>query len=281
MVQRAIYNGTEWLHVRAKCARGVVFVPPLIGGDGLQQVRLLRRLSRFGFDLISFNYAGHGQSKGRFTLGASIRNCLTILDVALTYCRQTGMPLFGLASCYATLPLLHASCMRNEPMQKMVLINAIPRWSLRKICTSFLRHWRRSGSWADGLNQLPTAIRAFVDDLLPGVVHRPQAFGVLVKQRVQWPRLIWELLSPAPLQPESLRHTPVMCIYGRKDRLLQQMGFHDWRKYELLIQSVSPHTRFLPLDAGHFLAHPHIRYRLTRAVADFFGCDQTPSGPHE
>lgn len=245
-------------------------MPPLIGGDATQQVRMLRPLLRHGLELFSFNYAGHSRSKGRFSLQAALDNCLRILDLASAYSHRQGVPLFGLASCFATLPLLHASRVREEPLRKLVLINAIPRWRLLKIAANFLRYWRRSENWFSSIDHLPVAIRAYIHELLPGVHHRPQAFGLLVRQRVQWARVACELFSHTTLMAESLRQTPVMCVYGRKDRLLHQMGYHDWRQYEVMIQSISPRTQFLPLDGGHFLTCPKVRSSLISEVADFF-----------
>lgn len=258
------------MHARAGNTRGVVFVPPLIGGEAIQQIRLLRHLRRYGLDLISFSYAGHGRSKGSFSFQAAFQNCLRMLDLASDYSRQQGVPLFGLASCFAAIPLLQATYARSEPLQKLVLINAIPRWRLDKIGSHFLRYWRQSESWRLSFLELPMVMRAYRDDLLPGVTHRPQAFGVLARQRVQWLRLASELLSHAPLPPAAVSQTPVLCIYGRKDRILHQMGFYKWQCYESLIESICPRTRFFPLDGGHFLNSPDIRYRLTNAVVDFF-----------
>lgn len=274
MIKRGVSGGVEWVRARARAPRGVVFVPPLVGGDAIQQIRMLRPLRRFGLDLYSFNYAGHGRSSGRFSLHAARENCLEVLDIAWHRSQRLGVPLYGVASCFATIPLLQVTEMRAEPMQKVVLINAIPRWRLRIICANFLRYWRLSGRWFGDLDGLPQAIRTYINELLPDVVHQPQAFGVLARHRVQWTRLMYELLSHATLATNTLKQTPVMCIYGRKDRLLQQMGFQNWGHYEGLIQSISPHTRFLPLDAGHFLNCPKVRRDLIKAVARFFGCHQ-------
>lgn len=274
MIKRGISGGVEWLRACASAPRGVVFVPPLVGGDAIQQIRMLRPLLRSGLDLHSFNYAGHGASRGRFSLHAARKNCLEILDIARDRSQQLGVPLFGIASCFATIPLLQAVAMRAEPMQKVVLINAIPRWRLRIICANFLRYWRLSGRWLDRLEGLPQAIRTYINELLPDVVHQPQAFGILARHRVQWTRLTCELLSHATLSTDTLKQTPVMCIYGRKDRLLQQMGFQNWGHYEGLIQSISPRTHFLPLDGGHFLTCPKIRGELINAVVQFFGGHQ-------
>ena len=270
MIKRGVNGGVEWVHARAGGARGVVFVPPLVGGDAIQQIRMLRPLLRHGLELLSFNYAGHGQSRGRFSLQAALDNCLRVLDIALGRSQRLGVPLYGLASCFATIPLLEATAIRAEPIRKLVLINAIPRWRLRNVCTNFLHFWRQGGSWLSDLERLPLAIRGYINELLPDVVHNHQAFGVLARQRVQWPRLTCELITHATLSANALKQTPVMCIYGKKDRLLQQLGFSSWRNYECQIQSISPSTRFFPLDGGHFITCPKVRGALLKEVATFY-----------
>jgi pimeloyl-ACP methyl ester carboxylesterase len=78
-----VANGLEWIYAYVQHARGIVFVPPLIGGHAVQQVRMLRRLLHRRFNIFSFNYAGHGQSEGRFCLRTSLDNTLHMLDLAL------------------------------------------------------------------------------------------------------------------------------------------------------------------------------------------------------
>ena len=259
----------------------MVFVPPLIGGDATQQVRMFRQLLRQGMDLISFNYAGHGRTMGRFSLRAACLNCTCILDLALHHCQQTQMPLFGLAASYAAVPLLQAARIRCEPMHKLVLINPIPRWPLGKISAHFWQFWRQGEDWQYRSRYMLEALRAYRDDLLPGVSHRRHAFGVLARHRVKWLRLIWELLLQAPVPPAAVKQTPVMCIYGRKDRLLQQLGYCNWQQYEMLMRSLCPQTRFLPLNSGHFILRPDVRSHLLKNVLYFFNLQEQPKAADE
>jgi hypothetical protein len=91
---------------------------------------------------------------------------------------------------------------------------------------------------------------------------------------MQWLKMAGELLILRRRSPSLLSKTPVLCAYGRRDRLLQQIGFGTWSGYETHIRDICPQTRFWRLDGDHFLCSPNLRYRLLNTVAIFFS---TPS----
>lgn len=252
------------------CAQGLVIVPPLIGGHAIQQLRLLRPLVKRNLDLISFSYAGHGASKGAFSLEAALDNSLTALDLAISKSRREGLPLFGLASCFAAIPLLHAVQQRNEPLTKMVLINALPHLHWEKMVFAFYRYWRKSHHWHPSLQGFKTALQTYRDDLLPNVRHRHQAFGILSRQRVRWPRMIKDVFTFRQLNAKPIRSTPVLCVYGQHDRLLQHVGFSDWAGYEASIEQICPRARFWRINSDHFLTGSKIRHRIIKTMIRFF-----------
>ena len=104
-VERGSVQGVEWMRSSSRGSKGMVIAPPLIGGHALQQLRLLRPLVRRHLDLISFSYAGHGASAGAFSLQASIDNSIAALDLAVDFSRSRKVPLYGVASCFAAMPL--------------------------------------------------------------------------------------------------------------------------------------------------------------------------------
>lgn len=261
----------EWVYARAAQARGIVFVPPLIGGHALQQVRQLRRLLRCRFSLFSFNYAGHGRSEGDFCLKTSLANTQQMLDLALDHGAYQQLPLHGVASCFAAIPLLKAATLRGEPMVGIVLINAVPNWRVVKATGHFLRFWRRSDIWRPTRRGLVQAIRDYRDDLLPGLAHRRKAFGVLARDRVRWFRVLCEIFSPRIVPDAAIRQTPVLCAYAQRDHLLRQIGFSEWRDYEARIQSICRKVRFRPLNSDHFLTDPPVRGLLLKEVVRFLG----------
>jgi hypothetical protein len=278
-VERGIEKGVEWFRSHGACARGVVIVPPLIGGHAIQQLRLLRPLVRRNLDLISFSYAGHGGSRGAFSLKAALDNSLTALDLAMSKSRQEGLPLFGLASCFAAIPLLHTVQQRNEPLTKMVLINALPHLPWEEMVFDFFRYWRKSHQWRPSLQGLKTALQTYRDDLLPNVRHRHQAFGILPRHRVRWSRMIKDMFAFRQLNAKPIRSTPVLCIYGQHDRMLQHIGFSDWAGYEALIEQICPGARFWRINSDHFLTESKIRRRLIETVIRFFSSTWLSDSP--
>lgn len=269
-VERGSVSGVEWMRSHGPSPCGLVIAPPLIGGHALQQLRLLRPLVRRNLDLLSFSYAGHGASKGAFSLQAAVENSYAVFDLACRQSQREGLALFGVASCFAAMPMLNVVHQRGEPLAKMVLINALPNLHWEKMVFEFYRYWRQSRQWRPTLKGLKSALRSYRDELLPDVSHNDQAFGILSRRRIQWPRMIRDLISFRQLEVEPLRSTPVLCVYGRHDRLLKQIGFADWDGYEAMIESICPRIQFWRIDGDHFLSGVEIRRRLVKALAHFF-----------
>jgi pimeloyl-ACP methyl ester carboxylesterase len=248
----------------------LVIAPPLIGGHALQQLRLLRPLVRRHYDLLSFSYSGHGESKGTFSIQASMDNSEIALNLALAQSRQEKLPLFGIASCFSAIPLLQAVHQQGEPTAKMVLINALPNLHWEKMVYPFYRYWRKSTQAHLTLSGLKTALQTYRDELLPNISHVPLGFGILSRHRIQWSQMFRDLIAFRNSEIKPLKSTPVLCAYGRQDRLLKQIGFPDWEGYEAMIERICPGTRFLRIEGDHFLTGMDIRQRLIEAVNGFF-----------
>jgi hypothetical protein len=270
-ITTGVTSGLEWVYANAAQARGIVFSPPLIGGHALQQVRELRQLLHRRFSLFSFNYAGHGHSAGDFCLKTSLVNTQQMLDLALDHGARHQLPLYGVASCFAAIPLLKAAGVRDGAMARIVLVNAVPKWRLAKAAGHFLDFWRQSDLWHPTWQGLVRAIQAYRDDLLPGLVHRRKAFGVLTRDRVRWSRVLCELFSQRIVPDAAVRYTPVLCAYGQGDHLLRRIGFSEWSEYEAQIQSICRQVQFRPLNSGHFLTDPSVRGQLLKEVVRFLG----------
>ena len=103
---KGMHHGVQWIHAGCAIPHAMVFAPPLIGGHGLQQIRLLGPLWRRNLDLFSFCYAGHGASENRFSARAARQNCSCMLDFALELCQRKRIPLLGLAFKPLFVPLV-------------------------------------------------------------------------------------------------------------------------------------------------------------------------------
>jgi pimeloyl-ACP methyl ester carboxylesterase len=269
-VERGTIQGVEWMRSRSRATEAMVIAPPLIGGHALQQLRLLRPLVRRGLDIFSFSYAGHGASNGSFSIQASVDNSMAVLDLAAGFSRSRMVPLYGIASCYAAMPLLHAIQQHGEPLEKLVLINALPYFQWERVVMEFYRYWRHHQRWHLTPGGLMAALEAYRKDLLPHVIHHRQAFGILSRQRVHWFRMVRDMFTYHQFKLQPLKNTSVMCVYGRHDRLLRHVGFTDWDGYEALIKRICPAAEFRRFDGDHFLAGRRVRERLIETMVNFF-----------
>jgi pimeloyl-ACP methyl ester carboxylesterase len=257
------------MHAGCAMPHAMVFAPPLIGGHALQQIRLLRPLRRRNLALFSFCYAGHGASANRFSVRAAIENCHCMLDLALDLCAHKGIPLMGLASCFGALALLQTARRTHGLLEKMVLINAVPRWWPGKFMKSFLKYWYHDKYIDPTPSGVLASARNYLEDLLPGLFQDHDSFGILSHKQMDWVQMMREFLQPCIDDRPALPDTPVLCIYGRRDRLLPHLGFDTWPAYEAHMQRICPRTAFWPVDSGHFLSGPTVRKRLITGIQRF------------
>lgn len=262
-------NSLEWVRVRNTSPRGLIFVPPLIGGSLSQQVSSFRSLIRREYDLFSFNYSGHGSSSGKFSLGATMRDTLHMLSHACRLCKQEQLPLLGIASCYSAIPILYAAHRLAEPLKVLVLINAIPNLNPRAVMQSFLTYYLRIFPAQKSLLRGMAAVRHYVDSLFPGIVKGKDYFGALERRRTRLFRTLSEFFTLNPLDGVRLNGTPVLCLYARKDTVLQIYDTGVRLSYENHIRRVCPRTLFHSLDGDHFLSPPLARGEALRQIVSF------------
>lgn len=252
--------------MRNASPRALLFSPPLIGGNYAQQLRWFRPLLRKGYDLISFNFSGHGHSSGRFSPAQTREDTLRMLENALEIAAWEKLPLFGLGTCYAAIPLLKAAAETGEPFQKTVLINAIVHLRPASLLRSFFLFYRkiyRGSGIIDGA-------RHYGEFMFPGVVKSRQVFGVLERRKIRIGKSFCDFFSPDPLENICLRKTPFLCIYGLDDRVLQIYGKEFRKNYESALRKICPRICFHPLPGDHFLSHPAERQKALEAVLNFF-----------
>jgi pimeloyl-ACP methyl ester carboxylesterase len=248
----------------------VVFVPPLIGGNLSQQLGIFRWLIRRQWDLISFNYAGHGNSSNKFSLGGTIRDTKHMLSWACRLTDKEGLPLFAIGSCYSALPLLHAVHHLGEPVKRLVLVNAIPRLGPRAVMMSFMAYYKRLFPSRRGFPELRASARKYADALFPDIAKGMDHFGELKRRRARLLKTVSEFLTLRPLDGVFLIGTPVLCLYGRKDRVLQIYDEGIDVDYQKNIREICPQVLFRSLDGDHFLSPPIARSEAAQHIAAFF-----------
>ena len=263
----------EWVEVRRSDAKGILFVPPLIGGLGVQQVRTFRKLIRRGYHFISFNYAGHGRSGDKFSLKASLSDTREALRLAGRRARALDLPLYGVGCCYGAIPLIHAahhaaaalSDSESTPIGKIVLINAILSVDASAAVRSFWRYYRRD--WRG--TTIAGAAERYLDFLFPGVRKTAGGFGALERRRTRLFKTLIEAFSVDPLKIVRMNHTPNLCVYARHDTVLSVYDNGLRSRYEGDIRRILPSTTFVPMKADHFLSRPVERNLLCRIIAEF------------
>lgn len=269
----------EWVRVRVPEPKGILFVPPLIGGDCVQQIRQFRRLIRRGYDLISFNYSGHGGSADKFSLEATIRDTRLILNKTIRIGRREGLPIYGIGACYPAIPLLFwagtledalgEGTFREGAFRKIILINAILGISPRAVVRSFLDyHGELRRTRGRGL-KLMEALHRYVDFVFPGVSKNRHGFGALERRRTRLLKTLFDALVLDPLQGICLTRTPVLCLYSAEDRILSIFDGVFGEAYEEEVRRVCPLARFRVLTSDHFLSHPRARTAAFEDVMTF------------
>ncbi len=255
--------------------RGTIFAPPLVGGDGLLVLQQLRPLKAKGYNLLSFNYSGHGLSSRPFSIRQSFRDTQCLLAFARRHPTRFAEPHFGVGICYAAIPLVKALHQFGEPLPRIVLINAIPRLFSRNLLHSFWDFRRNLGAEAWPAANLAAQIRRYAEFLLPGITINRRQFGLLALRRMRMLQTLVDWLASRQLRAVRLAKTAVLCLYSSDDRLFRAFRYFDApRDYEIALRRVCPTAEFVRLESDHFLSDSRNRQEALAAVATFFNSEE-------
>lgn len=259
----------EWVKAGPPAPRGIVLVPPLIGGDASQQVKMFRNLVRGGLQLVTFSYAGHAGSSGIFSLKEAFRDTRLMLDLAGEMAARSGVALAGLGACFSAMPLLHAAASMGEPLSRLVFINPIAEVSAAAVAASFAAHYGRLNRASGALVGPGMALASYLDVLFPGIERGGRRFGVLRAGRAGLLRIVSEFLLPDPLAGLSVARTPVLCLYAREDRVLHIFHRGEMERYESKWRRLCPQTSFRSVPGGHYMTSAETRGRVLDSVKKF------------
>lgn len=257
----------EWARTHHSHPQGLIFIPPLIGGHLSQQFRTFRWLIRRGYDLLSFNFSGHGTSSNRFSITQSLHDTGHMLRYTVSAARRERLPLFGIASCYGAIPLLHAAHRMDPVVRRIILVNPIPGIRPGAVLASFISHYLKISSRQGGFARLESGLRHYADSLFPNVTKGRDHFGTLPRHRADLSATLREFLTLNPLADVCLKDTPVLCLHVRNDAILD---IYDARQdYRDSIRKLCPQTRFQRLEGNHFFTDPEARRRAARSITSF------------
>lgn len=188
-------------------------------------------------------------------------------------CRLTDkeqLSLFAIGPCYSAVPLLYAVYHLGEPVKRLVLVNAIPRLGPQAVMSSFIAYYRKFFPAQRGLPGLSAAARHYADALFPGITKGKDHFGALKRRRARLLKTISEFVTLRPLQGVCLTRTPVLCLYARKDRVLQIYDGGIDANYQSDIRRTCPLALFRSLDGDHFMSLPIAKGEAERSITSFF-----------
>jgi len=67
-----------------------------------------------------------------------------------------------------------------------------------------------------------------------------------------------------------LDKTPVLCLYARKDRILEIFDTGFKKNYENDIKRLCPQVTFHSLDVDHYFSQPMARNEALKSIVSFF-----------
>lgn len=259
------------MRLRTRHPRAVVFAPPLIGGNLSQQVRFFRNITAHGYDLVSFTYSGHGKSDGHFSLDSALNDTVCVLDYLLERCQKESLPVLGIGSCSSAIPLLYGAFVRPGGISGIVLINAITGIRAASVLSSLMDYYRLITRRDYKKHNISDVVGSYLEYMLPGVLGKKWAFGDLEFKRAKPMRILLEALAWNPLKHISFDKLPVLCLYGREDRVLRLYEAGCENIYRTRIKSLCPGVRFVPLEEeDHFLSGSGMRFRILAEMLGFF-----------
>jgi hypothetical protein len=181
-----------------------------------------------------------------------------------------GLPLFGIASCYAAIPFLHATDRLFEPVKRLVLINAISRLSVCAIIRSFCSYYYHILFSRNIFPGLRVALMQYADMLFPGIPKNRDLFGALRRKRARVGKIVSEFFTLDPLRDVCLARTPTLCLNASDDSVLDIFNLGAWSNYQRDIKRICPETEFQILRGDHFFSGSASREQATQLISSFF-----------
>jgi pimeloyl-ACP methyl ester carboxylesterase len=101
------------------------------------------------------------------------------------------------------------------------------------------------------------------------VARNEHRFGSLERRRARILRIICESLVPNPLRHVQLKRTPVLCLYGRQDRILDMYWADGDTGYQQAIRRHCPKVQFEVMEGDHFLSGRRTRHNVLQTILAF------------
>ncbi|CAD7844861.1 MAG: hypothetical protein [Olavius algarvensis Delta 4 endosymbiont] len=228
-----------------------------------------RWLCKNDLDLFSFNYSGHGESGGRFSLASSEQDTRIMLSMAAERAHRAGVPFYGIAACYATIPMLFGTLKSGEPFKKIVFINPLTEFFQGTFLQALYRCCRQGFSLKKPAESLKRSIDSYLELLFPNIARGVTGFGTLNRNRTRVLKVLFEWLSSNVEFDFSLPQTAALCIYSSRDPILDIGGGLLRNASMDCIRRVCSPVTFQAINSDHFLSDPHSLTLTRRAIRAF------------
>lgn len=192
-----------------------------------------------------------------------------MLSLAATRAKEKGVPLFGIAACYATIPLLLGTMRTGEPFKKIILINPLTSFYQMTFLQTLYRSCKHGFNIKRPAQSLKESIDNYLENLFPNIVRGVAGFGSLSRKRTRVLKVLTEWLSGNFKLDFSLSQTPALCIYSRQDPILNLGGGTLQAASLECIRNVCSLVTFYAIDSDHFLSDPASRTATRRAIRAF------------
>jgi len=192
-----------------------------------------------------------------------------MLSLAADRAHKAGLPFYGIAACYATIPMLFAALRSGEPFQRVVLINPVTAFFQGAFLYALFRCCRQGFSLKKPAESLKRSIDSYLELLFPNISRSAAGFGTLSRKRTRVLKVFFEWLSSNVEFNFSLPQTPALCVYSSRDPILD-LGGGLLRKASVdCIKKVCSPVTFQAIHSDHFLSDPHSRTLTRQAIRSY------------
>jgi|GEM_PF-1188542 len=244
--------------------RGILLIPPLIGGSFILFGRQFGYLVRQGYRVVSFNYRGHDLSEGRFSLLETFDDVLDIARHLRNEFPET--PLVALGICSGSMPIFHVLDKEPEILTRLVFVNAIHHLQQTATPIQAVRMYvRRCGLHLP--SSLGAAATEVFEEIFPDIDKGPDHFGILHYDRVAMSRISWEYLIPRHPNTRFRSDIPTLCVYGRHDEMLKLDDADQEEAYRRAFEERFSNIDFDTFASDHFMTG--IKEDVARSIHQF------------
>ena len=285
-------SGGGHLHgtfLRPKKAERVVMISPLAGSDSKEQLLTFRIMTRKNCELFSFEYQGHGESTGAFSLANTLEDTKAALDWIIGYGQERNLPVHTHSTCYGLITLL--KCFEHLPqdhpryssVRSVNSVSGLPDLYRVLGVEDFLAKFNmlgapvlqeaffrqvESGEVNFKGKRLRTALKHYLKEKLPDLIVKESSFGKLDYQRVDMKSTFTEFHQGISLEevilPQSI---PAHFFYGIHDAILDVGNPEGLSTYTSNLLQIVPHGVIEPMDMDHF-GRGRDHQRVIESVAD-------------